>query len=222
MNLLKLVDLTLLKSHASKEDLVKLAKEALKYEVAGICVHPQHVKLIKNNLPKKTSLKIVTVIGFPYGTQSLKIKELELKQAIKDGIDEADMVVNGFQVKEHQWGSILKEIKSLKKILKKKVLKVIIETSQLSNEEIIQISKICLKAKADYVKTSTGVNGEGAKVEHIKTIKEVVGTSAKIKASGGVRDLASFKALVEAGADRVGTSAINYLLNDKEVNREDY
>ena len=222
MKLLKLVDLTLLKSHASKEDLVTLTKEALKYEVAGICVHPQHVKLIKKNLPKKTTLKIVTVIGFPYGAQSLKIKKLELKQAIKDGIDEADMVINGFQVKEKQWGSILKEIKSLKKILKKKVLKVIIETSQLSNEDISKLSQICVKAKADYVKTSTGVNGEGAKVEHIKLIKEVVGNSAKIKASGGVRDLASFKALVEAGADRVGTSAINYLLNDKEVNREDY
>lgn len=222
MNLLNLVDLTLLKSHASREDLVNLTKEAVKYEVAGICIHPQHVKLVKKTLPKKTKIKIVTVIGFPFGAQSLKIKEQELKQAIRDGIDEADMVINGFQVKEKKWSEILREIKSLKKILKNKILKVIIETGHLSKEDIVILSKICLKAKADYVKTSTGVNGDGAKVEQIKLIRDTVGSKAKIKASGGVRDLSSFKALVEAGADRVGTSAINYLLNDKEVNREDY
>lgn len=219
MNYFKYVDLTLLKPESTKKEIKDLVALAKKHMVAGVCVHPYWVKEVSASLKGK-GIETVTVVGFPLGMQTLSQKVNETKQALNDGATEIDMVINASQVKDKKYKELQGEISALKKVCGKKVLKVIIETAKLTNEEIEKVSKTCVKAGADYVKTSTGFASRGASVEDVEIIKHAVNKKALIKASGGIKTKQDFIHLVEAGAHRIGTSSISYLIGESAENLE--
>lgn len=217
MNYFKYVDLTLLKPESTKKEIKDLVILAKKHKVAGVCIHPYWVKEVYKSLKDK-GIEVVTVVGFPLGMQTLSQKINETKQALKDGATEIDMVINVSQVKDKKYVELQKEISSLKKVCGKKVLKVIIETAKLTDEEIEKVSKTCVKAGADFVKTSTGFASRGATVQDVEIIKFAVKNKALIKASGGIKTKQDFINLVEAGAHRIGTSSISYLIDETAEN----
>jgi deoxyribose-phosphate aldolase len=206
-NIQKYIEHTNLKTTITSSEVEMLLKEAQENNIFGICVPPFWVKKAKRDIGK-SDLQLITVIGFPLGYQMSQTKEAEAIQALKDGADELDMVLNISAVKsEMMWPKI--EVAKLGKIAHEhgKILKVIIETAYLSNEEIIDACKICADAGADFVKTSTGFAPEGAKVEHIKLMRSVLPDHVGIKASGGIKTYKQALDLIEAGADRIGTSS---------------
>jgi len=209
MELNKYIEHTLLKQDATKSELEKLLQEAKDYNFLGVCVNPINIKFAKDYL-KGTDVKVVTVIGFPLGQNTTEAKVLETIDAVKCGADEIDMVLNSGKLKDKDYDFIYKEVSAIKAACLGKVLKVILETDLLSQEEIKTASLICAKAKADFVKTSTGFvkNGVGAKVEDVKLMHETVKEyGLGVKASGGVRDKETALAMIEAGATRIGTSS---------------
>lgn len=206
MKIASYIDHTLLKPTATAEELKKLCAEAAEYSFASVCVNPCNVAVAKSLLDG-TSVKICTVIGFPLGAGKTETKVFEAKEALKDGCDEFDMVINIGKLKDKDYDFVRKDISAVKDAIGNKTLKVIIETGLLEDEEKIAVSKLCLEAKADFVKTCTGFAQGSATVEDIALIKKTVGNNSFIKASGGVRNLQSAKALIEAGADRIGASA---------------
>ena len=209
MNLNKYIEHTLLKQDATKSELVKLLDEAREYNFLGVCVNPVNVAFAHNYL-KETDVKIVTVIGFPLGQSTTESKVLETIDAVKNGADEIDMVINSGKLKDGEFEYIINDISSVKAACQGKVLKVILETDLLSSEEIKTASELCVKGGADFVKTSTGFvkNGVGAKVEDVKLMYEAVKDAGLgVKASGGVRDKEAALAMIEAGATRIGTSS---------------
>lgn len=208
MNIADYVEYTLLKQNATKEELNKLFEEAKECHFKGVCVNGCNVKMAKESL-KDTNVKIVTVVGFPLGACLSEVKAFEAKQAIEDGADEIDMVINVQSVKDKDFDYTQKDIETVKTVCGNIPLKVIIETDLLTKEEIVKACEIIVKAKADFAKTSTGFvkNGVGARVEDIKIMHEVLKNSnVKIKASGGIKDVEKAMALISAGADRLGTS----------------
>lgn len=209
MELNKYIEHTLLKQDASKEEIKKLLDEAIKYKFFGVCVNPCNVSYAKEYL-KDTDVKIVTVIGFPLGQSTTEIKILETIDAVKNGADEIDMVINDGKLKDGDFDYIIDEISKIKFACQGKNLKVIIETDLLSKEEIIKACELCIKGNADFVKTSTGFvkNGVGAKAEDVKTMYETVKDAGlQVKASGGIRDKEAALKMIEAGAVRLGTSS---------------
>lgn len=209
MELNKYIEHTLLKQDATKEELVKLLEEAREYSFLGVCVNPVNVKFTKQYL-KDTDVKVVTVIGFPLGQSTCESKVLETIDAVKNGADEIDMVLNSGKLKDKEFDYIVEEISAIKTACQGKALKVILETDLLSKDEIKTASELCVKGGADFVKTSTGFvkNGVGAKVEDVKLMYETVKTAGLgVKASGGVRDKETALAMIEAGATRIGTSS---------------
>ena len=209
MELNKYIEHTLLKQDATKSELVKLLDEAREYNFLGVCVNPVNVAFAHNYL-KETDVKIVTVIGFPLGQSTTESKVLETIDAVKNGADEIDMVINSGKLKDGEFDYIINDISSVKAACQGKVLKVILETDLLSSEEIKTASELCIKGGADFVKTSTGFvkNGVGAKVEDVKLMYETVKDAGLgVKASGGVRDKEAALAMIEAGATRIGTSS---------------
>ena len=203
------IEHTLLKQDASKEEIIKLLDEAKEHNFFGVCVNPCNVKLAKQYL-KGTNIKVVTVVGFPLGQSTSEIKVLETIDAIKNGADEIDMVINDGKLKDGDFEHIADEISSVKTACQGHTLKVIIETDLLNKEEIITASKLCAKAGADFVKTSTGFvkNGVGAKAEDVKIMYDTVQTyGIGVKASGGIRDKETALKMIEAGATRLGTSS---------------
>ena len=209
MELSKYIEHTLLKQDAKKEELIKLFDEAKKYGFLGVCIHPCNVNIAKEYL-KDTGIKIVTVAGFPLGANRSDVKAFETQKAIEDGADEIDMVINVSKIKDKDWEFVKKDIEEVKKACKDKPLKVILETDLLNKEEIKKACEICIEAKADFVKTSTGFvkNGEGAKAEDIELMaKTVKPFGLRVKASAGIRDKEKALALIKAGADRLGTSS---------------
>ena len=209
MELNKYIEHTLLKQDATKDELLKLLDEAKEYKFLGVCVNPTNVKFSKNYL-KDTDVKIVTVIGFPLGQNTCESKVLETIDAVKNGADEIDMVINSGKLKDKETNYIVDEISSIKKACQGKILKVILETDLLNSEEIKLACELCVKAGADFVKTSTGFvkNGVGAKVEDVKLMFETVKDfGLGVKASGGVRDKDTAIAMINAGATRIGTSS---------------
>lgn len=209
MELNKYIEHTLLKQDATNADVIKLLDEAKEYNFLGVCVNPVNVKLASKYL-KGTEVKIVTVIGFPLGQSTTEAKVLETIDAVKNGADEIDMVLNSGKLKDREYDFIIEEISKIKTACQGKVLKVILETDLLSQEEIKLASELCIKGGADFVKTSTGFvkNGVGAKVEDVKIMYETVkGAGLGVKASGGVRDKETAIAMIEAGATRIGTSS---------------
>ena len=209
MELNKYIEHTLLKQDAAKDELLKLFEEAKKYNFKGVCVNPVNVETAKKYL-KDTDVKVVTVVGFPLGANISEVKAFETQRAIQDGADEIDMVINVSKLKDKDYDFVKKDIESVKKACGDTALKVILETDLLTGDEIKKACELCVEAKADFVKTSTGFvkNGIGAKVEDVKLMAETVKPyGLGVKASGGIRDKQKAVALVEAGADRLGTSS---------------
>ena len=208
-NLNKYVEHTLLKQDARKADLIKLFEEAKEYKFLGVCINPCYVKLAKENL-KDTDVKVVTVIGFPLGANTTETKIFETIQAVKDGADEIDMVINVTKVKDRETDFLVEEIKLIKSACGGKNLKVILETDLLTKDEIKYACECAIKGGADFVKTSTGFvkGGVGAKAEDVELMYNTVHSyGLQVKASGGIRDKESALAMIKAGATRLGTSS---------------
>jgi len=205
----KYIEHTLLKQDATKDEVINLLNEAKAYNFLGVCVNPVNVKLAFEYL-KDTDIKVVTVVGFPLGQTTTESKVLETIDAVKNGADEIDMVLNTGKLKDKDFDYIVEEISKIKTACQGKVLKVIIETDLLLKDEIKLASELCIKGGADFVKTSTGFvkNGVGAKAEDVKLMYETVKNACLgVKASGGIRDKETAIAMVEAGATRLGTSS---------------
>lgn len=208
-NLNKHIEHTLLKQDAKLEDFIKLFEEAKEHKFLGVCINPAYVKLAKENL-LGSDVKIVTVVGFPLGANRSDVKAFETSKAVEDGADEIDMVLNVSKLKDKDYDFIINDIKTVKTACKDKPLKVILETDLLSKEEIKKACELCIEAKADFVKTSTGFvkNGVGAKAEDVKLMFDTVSPyGLKVKASGGIRDKEAALKMLEAGAERLGTSS---------------
>lgn len=202
--ILKHIDHTLLKAYSSFEDIKILCDEAIKNETASVCIPQTYIKRVKDNYP---SLNVCTVIGFPLGYNSTKSKVVEAENAMEDGASEIDMVINISDVKNGDYQKVEDEIKTLRQTCKGKILKVIVETCYLTDDEKIEMCKAVTNAKADYIKTSTGFGTGGAKMEDILLFKKHIGDDVKIKASGGVKSKEDLIAFIEAGCDRIGTSS---------------
>ena len=202
--ILKHIDHTLLKAYSSFEDIKILCDEAIKNETASVCIPQTYIKRVKDNYP---SLNVCTVIGFPLGYNSTKSKVVEAENAMEDGASEIDMVINISDVKNGDYKKVEEEIKTLRQTCKGKILKVIVETCYLTDDEKIEMCKAVTNAKADYIKTSTGFGTGGAKMEDVLLFKKHIGYDVKIKASGGVKSKEDLIAFIEAGCDRIGTSS---------------
>ena len=202
--MLQKVDHTLLKAYATWEDIRKLCEEAVEYHTASVCVPPSYIKRIHDTYGDR--LTICTVVGFPLGYSVTEAKLAEVEQALKDGCDEIDMVINIGDVKNGHYEKVEQEIRTLKKACGDHILKVIIETCYLTKEEKIAMCKAVTNAGADYIKTSTGFGTGGAIKEDVELFREHIGPDVKIKAAGGISTLEDLKLFIQLGCDRVGTS----------------
>lgn len=217
MNIAKYIDHTALKPETTSEDIRKLCEEAITYGFYSVCVNSSYVKEALALL-KGSSVLVCSVIGFPLGVCTSEAKAFETADAIKKGAREIDMVIHVGALKEKKYDYVLDDIKAVTKAADKKALvKVILETCLLTDDEIIKACELCLEAGADYVKTSTGFNKAGATVEHIKLMKSVVKDQAKVKAAGGVRDYETAIAFINAGASRLGCSSSVNVMNGEKV-----
>ena len=213
MKLEKYIDHTNLKANATRVDIEKLCLEAKEFDFASVCVNPYWVSFAKELLTG-TDVNVCTVIGFPLGATSTESKTDETIFAIQQGADEVDMVINIGLVKNKEYDKVTNDIKSVVNAAHKQdaifgtksIVKVILETCYLTDEEIVSSCKCCLNAGADFVKTSTGFGPEGATLKNVKLMKETVGDKCKIKAAGGIRDKETAIAMIDCGADRIGTS----------------
>lgn len=205
MKLNKLIDHTYLKAFGTSADINQLLKEAKEFDFKSVCVNPFWVKKAKTEL-KDTDVLVCTVIGFPLGANTIATKVFETKDAIINGADEIDMVLNVGLVKEQNYSYIETEVKMVKEACKGHTLKVILETCYLTKEEIKLASEACYRANADFVKTSTGFGTGGALVEDVQIMKNIF-SDREVKASGGVRSFEDVQKMVEAGATRIGTSS---------------
>ena len=207
MNIAKYIDHTILKPDATPADIEKLCQEAKEFGFAAVCVNPSHVLLCRRLL-KDTGVKVCTVIGFPLGATSTESKMSETTRAIKDGAEEIDMVIPIGHLKAGDFDYVRNDIAAVVMATDSKVIvKVIIETALLTDEEKVSACRLAVEAKADYVKTSTGFAGGGATASDVKLMKETVGDNAKVKASGGIKSRTSAEQMIEAGAERLGTSS---------------
>ena len=205
MNYNRMIDHTLLAPDATESQIKKICDEAKEHHFASVCVNPSWVSFCAKEL-KGTDSKVCTVIGFPLGATSTKSKEEELKQAIADGAEELDMVINIGKLKDHQDEYVENEIHALKQLCGNLVLKVIIETCLLTDEEKVRVCLLAKKAGADFVKTSTGFSKGGATKEDVALMRKTVGPEMGVKASGGVRTREDMENMIKAGATRIGTS----------------
>lgn len=206
MKLNKYIDHTLLKATATKDEIRKLCKEAVQNDFYAVCVNSCFVEYAKQYLVD-SDVKLAAVIGFPLGAMDLESKVHEAKKAIAFGADEIDMVINIGFLKSCDYLYVRNEIEAIKQVIGDRVLKVILETCYLTDEEIIVAAQLAINAKADYVKTSTGFGTNGAEIKDVALMKEVVCDLAKIKASGGIRNKETAEKFIAAGADRIGTSS---------------
>lgn len=203
----QMIDHTILKPEATREEVEMLCKEAMEYKFAAVCVNPYHVEFCKDIL-KDTNVLVATVIGFPLGANTKEVKAFETTNAIKNGADEIDMVINIGALKDKNYNLVKDDIVAVVNVAKgKAIVKVIIETSLLLDDEKVKACELAMEAGADFVKTSTGFSTGGATIEDVKLMKSVVGDKLEVKASGGVRDLETAIKMVEAGATRLGTSS---------------
>lgn len=201
----KYFDHTLLKPEATLPEIQKLCEEAAKYNFASVCVNPNYVAAAKEFL-KGTDVDVCTVIGFPLGANTPAVKAFEAMEAVKQGATEIDMVIAVGQLKNKENDYVQAEIELVKKACGNNTLKVIIETCLLTDEEKVRACELCVAAGADFVKTSTGFGSKGATVEDVALMKKTVAGRAKVKAAGGIRDAVTAKAMIAAGADRIGAS----------------
>ena len=214
-DLAQMVDHTQLRAYAVKEDFEKLCKEAADYGFKMVAINSYPVELC-SELLKGTGVHVGAAIGFPLGQTTIENKVHETKQAIEDGADEIDYVINIGRLKEKDYDYIEREMTEIVKACREKNIlsKVIFENCYLTDEEKIKVSEIAAKVKPDFIKTSTGFGTGGATLEDVKLMKSIVKDEVKVKAAGGIRDLDTFLAMVEAGAERIGTSAGIEIMNE--------
>ena len=210
--ILKRLDHTLLKQTATWEQIKEICDAGVQYQTASVCIPPCYVKRAKEYV--KDQLAICTVIGFPNGNMTTATKVFETEDAVKNGADEIDMVINVGELKAKEYDYVLNEIKEIKEACHGKLLKVIIETCLLTEEEKIKMCEIVTKSGADYIKTSTGFSTGGATFEDVKLMREHVGKEVKVKAAGGISSVDDAVNFIELGADRLGTSRLIKLLED--------
>lgn len=201
----KYIDHTLLKPEATQDQIEKLCQEAKQYDFASVCVNPYWVPFCKEEL-KDSDVKVCTVIGFPLGATSSASKAFETAHAIEQGADEVNMVMNIGELLAGHDQAVQKDIEAVVQAAQGKIVKVILETCLLNDAQIERACSLCVKAKADFVKTSTGFNSAGANTHVVEVMKQAVKGQAKVKAAGGVRNQADMDAMIAAGADRIGTS----------------
>ena len=206
MGLNKYIDHTILKATASNADVQKLCAEAIEHKFYSVCVNGCYVADAKHLL-QGTDVKVAAVVGFPLGAMTTAAKVFEAKEAVENGASEIDMVINVAKLKDGEFEYVENEIRQIKEAIGDNVLKVIIETCYLTDEEKVKACELSLVAKADFVKTSTGFGTDGATYEDVKLMKSVVGDNAKVKASGGVRDKETAQKYINLGAERLGTSS---------------
>ncbi|MBQ3796436.1 MAG: deoxyribose-phosphate aldolase [Butyrivibrio sp.] len=211
--ILKLIDHTLLQADATWEQIVALCDEAVKYGTATVCIPQTYLKRVHEKYGD--NLKLCTVIGFPLGYNSASSKVVEAKDSIADGASEIDTVVNISDVKNHRYDEVKKELEMIREACGDKLLKVIIETCYLTEEEKIELCKIVTDVKADYIKTSTGFGSAGATLDDIKLFKKHIGPDVKIKAAGGIRTIEDALAYAEEGCSRIGSSKVAPLIAKK-------
>lgn len=216
----KYIDHTLLKQNATREQIITLCQEAKTYDFASVCVNPTWVSTCAEQLAG-SDVKVCTVIGFPLGATTTAVKAYETKNAVDNGATEIDMVINIGALKDKHLSLVTEDIRAVKAAAGKLVVKVIIETCLLTDEEKVLACEAALNVGADFVKTSTGFSTAGATVEDVRLMKSVVGSRALVKAAGGVRTYEDLVAMIDAGADRIGTSAGVALLN-KQTNTQTY
>lgn len=209
MEIAKIIDHTLLKADATDAQIKKLAEEAIEHGFASVCINPCHVKYVADIL-KNSGVKVCTVIGFPLGANTVEAKVFETKEAISNGAQEIDMVLNIGKLKVGDYDYVKNEIKAVTRAAKSFgdiIVKVILETCYLSDEEKIKACKITVDAGADFVKTSTGFGSGGATVHDVELMRKTVGENFGVKASGGIRTAEFAREIVKAGANRIGTSS---------------
>lgn len=199
------LDLTILSPTATINEVILVCERAIHLKAASVCIPPCYVKKIRKIYP---ALNICTVIGFPLGNSTTKIKCKEAKEAIKNGANEIDMVINLGFVKDDKFDKIAAEIQAVKKSIGAHTLKVIVETCKHSHDQLIKICECLNTTRADYIKTSTGFAEDGAKLENINLIKKYINENIKIKASGGIKTIEQARLFIEAGCDRIGASSI--------------
>lgn len=216
MKLNKYIDHTLLKADATKEQITKLCNEAKQYDFASVCVNTCYVPLCKELL-KDSDVKVCTVVGFPLGAMDSKSKAYEAKTAVLNGAEEVDMVINIGALKDKDYKYVTNDIKEIVEASKPAIVKVIIETCLLTDEEKIAACKCALEAKAAFVKTSTGFSTNGATLEDVKLMKETVKDNCKVKAAGGIRTYEDAIKMIEAGADRLGCSAGIKIMEEAKI-----
>ena len=206
------VDHTILTTTATWEQVQAICDQGLKYNTASVCIPPRYVKKAHQYLGNR--LKVCTVIGFPNGYQMPEVKVFETEDAVRCGADEIDMVINLGLVKAGDWEGVLSEIKAVKASCKGRILKVIVEACQLTQEEKLAVCRVVSMSGADFIKTSTGFSTGGATVEDVKLFREKVSPDVRVKAAGGIRTFEQAQAMLDAGADRIGASALAALMED--------
>ncbi len=212
--ILSYVDHTLLKQEATWEQIKVICDDAVKFGTASVCIPPSYVKACSDYCGEK--MKICTVIGFPNGYNTTAVKVFETKDAIENGADEIDMVINIGMLKDKRYDDLLNEIKEIKKACNGKLLKVIIETCLLTDDEKIKMCELVTEAGAEFIKTSTGFSTAGATFDDIKLFSENIGKNVKMKAAGGIKSLDDAEKFLELGAERLGTSRIVALAKETE------
>ena len=209
------IDSTNLKAYATIEDITKLCEDAMKYHFATVCVNPYYVPLAKDLLEDSTT-EVCTVIGFPLGMSTTEVKVYEAVNAIENGADEIDMVINVGALKDKEYDYVKSEIEQVRNVLDGKVLKVIIETCYLTEEEIKKMTEICNETFVNFIKTSTGFGSRGASVEDIETINKYKNDILEVKASGGIKTREDASKFIELGVTRIGTSNGVEIISEEE------
>ena len=221
MKVNKFIDHTILKAAATKEDVKKLCDEAKKYGFYSVCVNGANVEYAFNQV-KDSDVKVAAVVGFPLGAMATDVKVFEAKKAIEDGASEIDMVINVGALKDRNYDFVKNEIRKIKEAIGNNILKVIIETCYLTDEEKVKACELSVNANADFVKTSTGFGTGGATFEDVELMKKTVGDKAQVKASGGVKDFETAKKYIELGATRLGTSSGIAIVTGMESGKTGY
>lgn len=222
MNIAKTIDHTILKPNVTDADVIKVCDEAKEYGFFSVCVNPYFVPLVASQL-KGSDVKVTSVIGFPLGASTSVIKAAEAKQAVEDGADEIDMVINVSALKDGKYDFVQSDIKAVvDAIAGKAILKVILETCLLTKDEIVKASELSKAAGAQFVKTSTGFSTGGATEEDVRLMKQTVGDALEVKASGGVRDFETAMKMIDAGATRIGASASVDIVLKSKSSTSDY
>lgn len=216
--ILKHLDHTLLKQTATWEQIERVCQEGMKYHTASVCIPPCFVKRAKEYV--KGKVKICTVIGFPNGYNTTAVKVFETREAVKDGADEIDMVISLGLVKERDYVQIVREIEAVREACRGKVLKVIIETCLLNEEEKLDLCRAVTEAGADYIKTSTGFSTGGATFEDVALMRAHVGEKVKVKAAGGISSFEDGEKFLKLGADRLGTSRLISILEKESLDEK--